>query len=140
VGALSHIIWDGFTHATGWAVARIPLLASPVELPAVGRLRWYKLLQYGSTLLGGVLLIGWMAHALSRIPAEDRRFTPERRARVLRALAVLVSMSAAAAVLNSLRAPAGNVAPMLGYAAVGWMVGVAAGLMILGLLFAAKPE
>jgi hypothetical protein len=139
-GALSHVIWDSFTHDTGWAVARIPFLASPVGWHATGQMRWYKLLQHGSTVLGGVLLVGWMAHAISRVPAGDRRFTPERRARALRALAVLVLMSSAAALLNSLRAPSRNLAPMLGYAAVGWLVGVAAGLLMVGLIFAAKPR
>src|SRR6185295_14718341 len=26
LGALSHVAWDGFTHANGWAVAHLPVL------------------------------------------------------------------------------------------------------------------
>ena len=32
VGALSHIAWDSFTHASGWAVLRIPALAAPIDV------------------------------------------------------------------------------------------------------------
>lgn len=58
IGALTHIIWDGFTHdpagGHGWAVARLPVLLHPSPL---GHPWWY-VLQQTSTLGGAVLAIG----------------------------------------------------------------------------------
>jgi Domain of unknown function (DUF4184) len=54
LGAGSHLFWDSFTHPTGWFVEHFPVLAYPI-----GRLPLYKLLQYGSGLLGLVGLGFW---------------------------------------------------------------------------------
>jgi hypothetical protein len=56
-GAFTHIVWDSFTHAQGWIVQHFILLKSPIfDLQSV---RIYDFLQYGSTLLGGILLFYW---------------------------------------------------------------------------------
>ncbi len=47
LGSLSHVAWDGFTHADGWAVERLPALGWPV----------YKVLQHGSTLVGATITL-----------------------------------------------------------------------------------
>jgi hypothetical protein len=58
IGAATHIIWDGFTHRTGWFVLRIELLGE-IAFRIGGRdLPWYKLLQYASSLVGAVLVLG----------------------------------------------------------------------------------
>jgi hypothetical protein len=56
VGAFSHLVWDSFTHDTGFFVRRFPNFQNPIsfadwELPA------YKLLQHLSTLAGGLFII-----------------------------------------------------------------------------------
>ena len=62
VGALTHLIWDAFTHEHGWAVARMPLLVRTVFETRWGGVRVYKLLQHGSTLAG----MGLLARAMHR--------------------------------------------------------------------------
>ena len=33
IGGISHILWDDFTHSTGWFVVRFPLLQSKIDRP-----------------------------------------------------------------------------------------------------------
>jgi hypothetical protein len=51
LGVLSHIAWDAFTHEGRWGVALVPTLERPW-----GPLPGYKWLQYGSGVLGLVVL------------------------------------------------------------------------------------
>ncbi|MDR2400467.1 MAG: DUF4184 family protein [Deferribacteraceae bacterium] len=48
LGSFTHILWDGFTHANGYFVERLPLL----NLPVTDGFPIYRLFQYFSTLLG----------------------------------------------------------------------------------------
>jgi hypothetical protein len=54
LGAMSHIVWDSFTHSTGWAVQHLVWLQS-----SIGPLPIYKLLQYGSGVFGLAGLARW---------------------------------------------------------------------------------
>lgn len=49
IGIVSHIVWDSFTHESGFSVQLFPILSS--DLPLI-HLPVYKILQHGSTLLG----------------------------------------------------------------------------------------
>jgi Domain of unknown function (DUF4184) len=69
LGALSHIVWDSFTHPTGWVVQHSLMLQSPIGHWPV---YWpvYKLLQYGSGL-GGILgLLLWAGLGLRQAPVN----------------------------------------------------------------------
>lgn len=130
LGALSHVVWDGFTHETGWVVVRVPILTESVALlEPLRRIPIYKLLQHCSTFFGLTALISWMVLTVSRIPAGSRRFEPKQRLRFLRSMAILLCASAVAGALNSLRAQDRGLAPMLGFAAVGSMAGLFLGLL-----------
>lgn len=59
VGAFSHIAWDAFTHESGWAVVRLPVMRAHLFDLAGREVRLYKLLQHGSTLAGLSLLAYW---------------------------------------------------------------------------------
>lgn len=50
-GAVTHVVWDSFTHAGRWGVRWIGFLHSQA-----GPLPGYKWAQYGSGLLGGLLV------------------------------------------------------------------------------------
>lgn len=56
IGSSSHIFWDGFTYVHGYFVEAIPILSIRI---AVGAFSFgiYKYVQYGSTLLGGFLIL-----------------------------------------------------------------------------------
>lgn len=56
IGAGSHIIWDGFTHGHGWAVQVLPVLKRHVFFFADHDIRLFKVLQHGSSLVGGLIV------------------------------------------------------------------------------------
>jgi len=70
LGAITHLIWDGFTHENARGVRMFPLLTDYV--PEMGHsLHLWRWLQYGSSVFGLVVvawaLVVWMRHA----PAPD---------------------------------------------------------------------
>jgi Domain of unknown function (DUF4184) len=62
-GALTHVVWDAFTHADGWAVRHLPWLSD-----RVGPLPAYEWAQYASGLIGAVLILGWSVRWFRRHP------------------------------------------------------------------------
>ncbi|MDL2303698.1 DUF4184 family protein [Dysgonomonas sp. OttesenSCG-928-D17] len=60
IGIFSHLLWDSFTHETGWFVERYGWFG---EIVGIGGLQLpvFKILQYSSTVLGGLalLLVVW---------------------------------------------------------------------------------
>jgi hypothetical protein len=86
VGVWSHLLWDSFTHADGWAVRRIPALSDTVLIG------WYRgeifhILQYLSSLIGLALLAWWYARA--RVPPDALAADDSRRARAGPALLLI---------------------------------------------------
>lgn len=64
VGALTHIVLDGFTHNDGWAVEAIPALREPILTIGDRSVRIYKALQYGGHVFGsiaGAYLLLWIS-------------------------------------------------------------------------------
>ena len=61
MGALTHSMWDAFTHESGWGLKLIPALRGPVNLGLGGTVPAYKLAQHGSTLVGLSVLALWTA-------------------------------------------------------------------------------
>jgi hypothetical protein len=78
-GALTHIVWDAFTHVTGWGVAMFPSLRQVVTNVDGRPLHLYSLLQHGSSLvLLPPLLIGfliWLIRQPATEPAVNPRFS-----------------------------------------------------------------
>lgn len=127
LGALTHIVWDGFTHDTGWAVAFLPgMRGAPVaRLPW---LIWLSIAQYVSSVAGALLVLLWMAREWRRWPAEARTFEPGQRARLARVAAFVLAVSLAVAAVNA--SLAGDWVLRAGRAAVGAMAGLGVGLAI----------
>lgn len=69
LGALTHIVWDAFTHQSGWVVLQLPVLAMPIVETSQTSIKLYKLLQHGSTFLGAMLLLYWYLKWLKRAPS-----------------------------------------------------------------------
>lgn len=58
IGAWAHIVWDAFTHDSGWAVKRIAALSAPITIgDYTGTL--CHILQYVSSVAGLVILAIW---------------------------------------------------------------------------------
>jgi hypothetical protein len=75
-GAMTHLLWDAFTHPGTAFVNALPVLQT--ELANIGGYRVYafKVLQHGSSVLGLFLLGFWFANWLRRTPVRD---TPRER-------------------------------------------------------------
>jgi hypothetical protein len=58
-GAVTHVVWDGFTHDSGWAVMAYPNIATAALTIAGHRVYYYGLLQYASSVFGLGLLAWW---------------------------------------------------------------------------------
>lgn len=101
LGALTHVVWDTFTHHDRWGTTHLSVLT--VEL---GPLPIYKWLQFASGVLGLLGLLVWLALWLRRTP---RRPVPSRVGPAVRwvvwvsvmAVATLVAAFVAAAKLDA---------------------------------------
>ncbi|MBB2911143.1 hypothetical protein FHS43_002408 [Streptosporangium becharense] len=96
VGALTHKVWDSFTHSYSSAMWGWPWLDTRVA----GVVSLFRLLQYVSTVAGLVIVVWWVLRGLSRMEARE---LPERlalpageRAAVLIATVVSVLLGAVA--------------------------------------------
>jgi hypothetical protein len=68
LGAITHLIWDDFTHRGTFTTTAIPVLMAPA--PGLSWLPIYHLLHGLSTVVGLVILYQWMQH-LHRQPARS---------------------------------------------------------------------
>jgi Domain of unknown function (DUF4184) len=79
VGAVSHLVWDGFTHEDGRGVRMLPFLEDSAPGIAGHVLPLYRWLQHGSSVLG-LLVVLWAAWQWTRTAATSRgRATPGDR-------------------------------------------------------------
>jgi hypothetical protein len=112
VGAFTHLLWDSFTHRTGWFYHHWALLRQTVQVPILGPLPYYKLFQHVSTILGLGIVLVWLVwwyrttkpadHAIAGAPSVSRRFAT---------VAVLATAACAGAAINgtmAARGPAGH--------------------------------
>jgi hypothetical protein len=94
LGAITHDVWDAFTHGRSIVVDRLPMFHSSVELLGI-RFRLFYWLQIASSVLGLVALAWWGSKFRSPGAVEvPQPATPalSNRTRVL-ALAVMITMS-----------------------------------------------
>ena len=70
LGSISHLIWDGVTHANGWFVRHLPGLTTVYVVPGLGALPLHRLLQHLSTVVGlATLGLVGARHWIRRSPA-----------------------------------------------------------------------
>ncbi len=69
LGAMTHIAWDAFTHATGPVAGNVPMFGKTAFSITGTPIRVFSLLQIGSTVLGLTLLAYWCRQWLQRAPA-----------------------------------------------------------------------
>lgn len=76
-GALTHVVWDSFTHPGRWGSSHIPLLRDDIG-PMPGS-RWA---QYASGVIGVLIVVVYLVrryHRHTGRPVVDRRLTPALR-------------------------------------------------------------
>lgn len=66
LGALTHVVWDAFTHHDRWGTRLFPVLDDTI---AGSPLYWY--LQYGSSAAAAVVIAVFLGYALRRAPASE---------------------------------------------------------------------
>jgi hypothetical protein len=71
LGALTHVVWDAFTHFDRWGTRVFPVLGRPL---AGAPLYWY--LQYGGSAVAAVVIAAFVTHALRRAPAGEPAGVP----------------------------------------------------------------
>jgi len=59
LGIATHILWDSFTHISMWPYHHWTFLREQVRLPIFGVFPWYKVLQFGSSIIGIAILSLW---------------------------------------------------------------------------------
>ncbi len=84
-GALTHIIWDGFTHEDGRGVRMLPVLGDRGPEFAGSTWQLYRWLQHGSSVVGVAALFMtlwlWVRHAKLPNPPPERRLPARERHR-----------------------------------------------------------
>ncbi|MDQ0580357.1 DUF4184 family protein [Streptomyces rishiriensis] len=65
-GALTHVVWDAFTHLDRWGMRLFPVLGEDL---AGSPLYWY--LQYGGSALSAVAIAAFVTYALRRAPETE---------------------------------------------------------------------
>ncbi|MFE9672714.1 DUF4184 family protein [Streptomyces sp. NPDC006259] len=76
LGALTHVVWDAFTHLDRWGMRMFPVLGETV---AGSPLYWY--LQYGGSAVAAVVIAAFVTRALRRTPAAEPLGVPVLSAR-----------------------------------------------------------
>ncbi|CAL9565073.1 DUF4184 family protein [Streptomyces sp. enrichment culture] len=66
LGALTHVVWDAFTHLDRWGMRVFPVLGEEI---AGSPLYWY--LQYGGSAVAAVVIVWFVMRALRRMPRGD---------------------------------------------------------------------
>ncbi|MGW5199735.1 DUF4184 family protein [Streptomyces spiralis] len=66
LGALTHVVWDAFTHLDRWGMRLFPVLGQRL---AGTPLYWY--LQYGGSAVAGVVIVLFLLRALRRVPTGE---------------------------------------------------------------------
>jgi Domain of unknown function (DUF4184) len=95
IGAVSHLVWDSFTHASYWPGRHLPFMHDTFILPWIGLVHTYKLLQYFSTVFGLVVVFFWVRHWARTAPVVANpagTSVPASQVRVGRVLIPLIAL------------------------------------------------
>jgi hypothetical protein len=70
LGAVTHLVWDAFTHEEEWGAQYLAFLRQPIwQSAAPDPLKLCDVLQHASTILGTVFLVFWYLRWLRQRPA-----------------------------------------------------------------------
>ena len=95
IGIATHVVWDSFTHGHTRVTARWDLFSYRVPVPFHPPASVHALLQYASTVVGIVVLVGWLAvwyRATAPAPrASVRQLSSRRKAAVVLTMALIAT-------------------------------------------------
>lgn len=82
IGDLTHLLWDGVTHANGVIVRAIPALTTPYDVPVLGDMVLHRILQHTSTAIGLPVVVWFVVHRIRSQPAAAPIVIDRGRARL----------------------------------------------------------
>lgn len=97
VGAVTHIVWDGFTSPDAFGVRLFPALAEPALVIDQWVIHGNRVVQHISTLVGGLLLAFWVGRYIRRqrgAPQPPTRLATWHRVAVAVALVAVTTAAA----------------------------------------------
>lgn len=62
LGAVTHILWDWFTHPRYWLYQHWEFLRRVVRVPVIGPLQYCNVFQYISSVIGVLIIVIWCIH------------------------------------------------------------------------------
>jgi hypothetical protein len=126
LGAVTHVVWDTFTHRHRWGTTHLTLLSG-----VLGPLPVYKWLQLASGALGLLGLLVWMALWLRRTPSRPvpTRVRPAVRGLVWTGVCAVAVLVAGVVAATSLAA--GRSLEVAAFAAVTRSMGATAAAVVL---------
>ncbi len=102
VGAVTHLVWDSFTHASGFAVRALPVLQARIPVAGWFQPHLFKVLQHGSSIVGVAVLAVMAVRWYVRTPidlVDDSRAVPLRLKLLMLATLLLPSVAVAFGVI-----------------------------------------
>jgi hypothetical protein len=57
---MTHLLWDSFTHPNTWPFRHWGVLGQTIQVPMLGLIPLYKVLQHGSTIAGVGIFSIWL--------------------------------------------------------------------------------
>jgi hypothetical protein len=144
LGAITHLIWDGFTHENARGVRMFPLLTDYGPEIDGHSMHIYRWLQYGSSVVGLAVVVAalilWQRHTPTPIEPPVRRIARWERLAWLSAYLLPPLLAMAWSIWHP---RPGSFSPLLngyalGYVAIMGMRGAAASLLLASVLIRAR--
>jgi len=134
LGAVSHDVWDSFTHESRGGIRWITGLDAPVTMARTGSLPWYAILQYASSVIGLVVIVAIIWRWVMGQPSAARHMPVGEVAWRVREVGLLLLAGVLGAGLNASRVHQPGIELTFGLAAVGAMSALAVALLAYGIV------
>ena len=136
LGAVTHLVWDSFTHPDGWFPIHIPLLSGTLfEIHGIGTVRVYFAAQYLTSLAGIIALLYWYRKWLAGLkPAigSNRRFSCLKRLSIIASLFAVSFTGGVAYGFNAL-SPIDDITTLMNFISHATIAGVS--FFLVGMVF-----
>jgi hypothetical protein len=141
IGALSHIVWDSFTHEYGWMVRHFAFLGTVVFTIDGYPAKLFSILQHASSLAGLIVILLTARRCIAPGSVGPGRPSPGLAPAARRAvLAALLAVAVASAVWNGCASSSGMTGliaarTFAAQAAIAWMIAIASGSIVYAVVF-----